>query len=223
MNTRHPASETFSFFILIKKGCWFFVPALIWFIAAPFVLVYFRDGAIYRFINGHYNTALDTLLPVITVLGTGFFVVMGAALLLLFPKFRNRQFVLAAALCNIIPALAAQSLKNIFNAPRPLQYLNHASWIHYVEGQPLQYQLSFPSGHSTAGFALCCFFTLLLQEKHRYWGLLFFLIALAVGYSRIYLSQHFFSDVYAGSLIGTLGCLLTYWLLSWKRRKRRII
>jgi membrane-associated phospholipid phosphatase len=39
---------------------------------------------------------------------------------------------------------------------------------------------------------------------------LFFFCALAVGYSRIYLSQHFLLDVFFGSLIGTIGTLIVF-------------
>ena len=42
----------------------------------------------------------------------------------------------------------------------------------------------------------------------------FFLIALLVGYSRVYLSQHFFEDVYVGSIIGVSVTLVVYYLLS---------
>jgi len=215
-NTGYSIAETNRFLNLLSRGSWFLLPALLWFVAAPFVLVYFRDGAIYRFINGHYHSLLDTVLSVVTLLGTGYFAAAILLPLLFFPKFRNRRYLLAAILCNIVPAIFAQTIKNIINAPRPLQYLNQADWIHYVEGQPLQYHLSFPSGHTVSAFALCCFLTLLLPKKHRYWGALFFLVALAIGYSRIYLSQHFFSDVYAGSIIGTLGCLLLFWIVSRK-------
>ena len=215
-NAGNSIADTHYFLNLLKRGSWFLMPALLWFVAAPFVLVYFRDGAIYRFINSHYNALFDAVLPFVTILGTGYFTAAIVLFLLFFSKFRSRRYVLAASLCNIVPGVFAQIIKNIINAPRPLKYLNQASWIHYVEGQPLQYHLSFPSGHTVSAFALCCFLTLLLGKKYPYWGIAFFLVALAIGYSRIYLSQHFFSDVYAGSIIGTLGCLLMFWLVDRK-------
>jgi membrane-associated phospholipid phosphatase len=42
--------------------------------------------------------------------------------------------------------------------------------------------------------------------------LLLLLLAVLVGYSRIYLSQHFLADVVAGSFIGVAGGVLcVYW------------
>jgi membrane-associated phospholipid phosphatase len=38
-----------------------------------------------------------------------------------------------------------------------------------------------------------------------------------VGYARIYLAQHFFADVYFGSILGTLISILVYVWLNSKR------
>jgi membrane-associated phospholipid phosphatase len=43
-------------------------------------------------------------------------------------------------------------------------------------------------------------------------SILFFLLAIACGYSRLYLGQHFFADVYAGSIVGTLLSVGLYML-----------
>lgn len=43
---------------------------------------------------------------------------------------------------------------------------------------------------------------------------MWFVLALLAAYSRIYLSQHFFADVYAGSLIGVLTTILVYYWLT---------
>lgn len=71
---------------------------------------------------------------------------------------------------------------------------------------------SFPSGHTTAAMAMCSTFALLSTKP---WHKTFFLIlGLAVGYSRIYLSQHFFVDVYVGSMIGVGTAFVCYLLLQ---------
>lgn len=215
-NSGQPNATSHSFQSILYHGAWFLIPTLLWFIAAPFGLMCFKDEGIYRFINGHFHPLLDKILSYVTLLGTGYFAILILLPLLFFQKYRNKRYLLAAILCNTVPAIFAQIIKNMVNAPRPLKYFDHADWIHIVEGQPFQYHLSFPSGHTVTAFALCCFLTLLLGQKHRYWGMAFFLVALAIGYSRIYLSQHFFTDVFAGSFIGTVGCLGIYWLVSRK-------
>ena len=39
-------------------------------------------------------------------------------------------------------------------------------------------------------------------------------MAILVGYSRIYLSQHFFEDVYAGSIIGVVITIIVYFSIN---------
>jgi membrane-associated phospholipid phosphatase len=54
-------------------------------------------------------------------------------------------------------------------------------------------------------------------SRNRAWGPVFLLIAILVGYSRMYLSEHFFEDVVAGSVIGfVLTTLWLWWLDSRK-------
>jgi membrane-associated phospholipid phosphatase len=55
--------------------------------------------------------------------------------------------------------------------------------------------------------------------KNKGWGVLALLVALSVGYSRMYLSEHFFEDVMAGSVIGVI---VTVFWLSWLDSKQFI-
>ena len=51
------------------------------------------------------------------------------------------------------------------------------------------------------------------RSNNKAWGLVFLLIACLVGYSRMYLSEHFFEDVTAGSVLGViLTVIWLYWL-----------
>ncbi|HWY36960.1 MAG TPA: phosphatase PAP2 family protein, partial [Bacteroidia bacterium] len=71
---------------------------------------------------------------------------------------------------------------------------------------------SFPSGHATAAFAL--FFCLAFFAGKSSSKALYFLLALTVAFSRVYLSQHFFEDITAGSFIAvffsSLVCYFFY-------------
>jgi membrane-associated phospholipid phosphatase len=42
----------------------------------------------------------------------------------------------------------------------------------------------------------------------------FLFLALFVGYSRIYLVQHFFLDVYVGAVIGVFSALFSFWMIN---------
>ena len=61
--------------------------------------------------------------------------------------------------------------------------------------------LSFPSGHTGAAFT--GFFLLAAWARDARVAAACFAGAAVAGFSRIYLVQHFFADVYAGALIGT--------------------
>lgn len=93
--------------------------------------------------------------------------------------------------------------------PRPVKYfeiLGSEYELYLVPGVDINNWFSFPSGHTATAFAVSFAMALLIRSKTGQYALL--LLALGVGYSRIYLSQHFLVDVVAGSIIG----ILTGWL-----------
>ena len=106
---------------------------------------------------------------------------------------------------------------------RPAVFFEGKAQLNFVQGVEIYRYNSFPSGHTSSAFAL--FFMLSIFVKDKRWAPVFFLLALAVGVSRVYLLEHFFHDVYAGSLLGvctTAAFYLTfaesafYKRISWK-------
>lgn len=79
---------------------------------------------------------------------------------------------------------------------------------------------SFPSGHTADNFAAAAVIFLF----YRRWGWLYFLVAAAVGYSRIYTGSHWPSDVLVSLFLGTgLGLLGTAALEGlWRRYGVRV-
>ena len=71
---------------------------------------------------------------------------------------------------------------------------------------------SFPSGHTTAAFTLFCFLALISSHKNR--GYIYGVIAVIIGYSRVYLSQHFFEDILMGATVGTFGTFILFFFLD---------
>lgn len=199
----------------INKGLTlFFACCILWWIGGSALLFLSDKEEIYRYINIRHSRFLDGLMPLVSDMGTAPLIIGACLLLIAFRRqFRSWGFVLMALLCNGIPFLVCRAIKYAINAPRPLGYFNKAEWMHLVKGQPEQYYYSFPSGHTAGAFAFYCFLSLLLPDSKRYMSILFFFIAMAVAYSRIYLSQHFYDDVYAGSMVGALTCLCVFLLL----------
>jgi membrane-associated phospholipid phosphatase len=186
---------------------WFFIPYLIVLsICLIIKLTYTRDE-IYYAVNSMYSNWADAAAPYVTNIGSGWTVVVLTLILLLF-SYRN-AFLFATA--NIVTALVAQTLKHYFDAPRPQLYFKDSlDRIHFVLGTEQLSLHSFPSGHTVSAFASAIVITYICRNKM--WGWLLFLLACVVGYSRMYLSQHFFEDVTAGSAIGVIvTAIWLYW------------
>ncbi len=177
-------------------------------------MLLFTKQALFSAVNSHYNDTADTLMYYITWMGQGEMIITVLLALLLIPRFRNWWYFLTALLCNLIPFFIQQMLKIVFDSPRPFKYFHNAPWIHYLYKWPYLSDRSFPSGHSAGAFSFFCFLTLLLPSKYRAAGLIFFLLGLAVCYSRLYLTAHFFEDVYAGSIIGTVSTALIFLVMD---------
>jgi len=63
---------------------------------------------------------------------------------------------------------------------------------------------------------------LALIEKNKKTNVAYLLGAIAVGYSRIYLGQHFLNDVLMGASIGMITAVLVYWVFTEKLQSLRI-
>ena len=185
---------------------WFYIPFLAWIVIGGILLLFFTKEQLFFAVNSHYTPFADVVMYYTTWLGEGWFIVILILLLFAISRFRSLWFVTTATLCNLVPFGLQQGLKEYFKAPRPRAYFHDSSSMHFLQGWPSLVNNSFPSGHSEGAFAFLSFASLILPEKYRKFGLVFFVLALSVCYSRIYLTAHFFADVYAGSII---GCGLT--------------
>ena len=120
----------------------------------------------------------------------------------------------------LLSTLIVQPMKHILCAPRPLTWFAENMpniRLPLVEGVRMNYWLSFPSGHTTTFFVL--FFSLsiiLCAENIKGKNILSFLCFLCASfgaYTRIYLSQHFALDIFAGILIAVCSTLVLYFFL----------
>ena len=120
----------------------------------------------------------------------------------------------------LLTTLIVQPIKHIVHAPRPITWFADnipEVTLHLVEGVRMNHWLSFPSGHTTTFFVL--FFTLSIilcaeNIKGKYiLSFLCFLCASFGAYTRIYLSQHFALDIFAGLLIAVCSTLILYFFL----------
>lgn len=184
---------------IIQANRAFFIPYVLFLLAGAGLQLAYSQTEIFLFINARYHTAGDYFFQYLTHVGDGLFYVF-VVLLLLFLSYKQ---ALIAVCCFGASSLLAQLLKRVVftDALRPKAFFaDQPLSLHLVEGVTLYANNSFPSGHATSAFSVFCLLSLLLRQKQ--WGWLWFVLALLTSYSRIYLSQHFFGDIYAGSLLG---------------------
>jgi membrane-associated phospholipid phosphatase len=95
--------------------------------------------------------------------------------------------------------------------PRPAEFFKDIPFYE-IPGVELHHWGSFPSGHTTSIFMLASFFYLVLPKKMKVHSLLMG-IAFLVGFSRVYLMQHFLMDIWAGALLGIGSTLIAYFIV----------
>lgn len=182
---------------------------------AVFLLLYGKDRT-FLMINGHYSVQADYFFNWVTLLGEWILwaFLFGYALLY------KRDFLIALAVGLLVCTLLTRLGKDVLYAgqPRPLRLLEDVA-----RAVPIlkhnNYVNSFPSGHTSTAFTT----SLLLAHvvRRRFAMFLFPLLAFLVGYSRVYLAQHFVTDVTAGIVVGIVSSYAGLLVYEWLRQKKR--
>ena len=204
---------------ILKRNSIFLGLSLILIVVLGLALLYIPQGDLHLWLCDRHTPARDIFYRYYTRVAEWFPYVV-CVYLLVFGRIGEGVFATSAL---VLSSLTTQVLKHIIQAPRPLTWFaEHMPDVQLplVEGVRMNYWLSFPSGHTTSFFALalvvCMIYTRETRETRKtsttsglIQTLLFYLAALG-GYSRIYLSQHFPKDVFAGMIIGIGITLLCY-------------
>jgi membrane-associated phospholipid phosphatase len=160
-------------------------------------------------VNRYYCNFTDSLFSLITHLGEGY-VLVPALIVCFFKSFKNAiAFVCIQGVLGIIIAVSKRVL--FPDAARPISYLD-PNLLHFISDVKVYSHHSFPSGHTATAFSVALFLSLIVRRRLVTMGLTF--MAVLVGYSRIYLLQHFLVDVTAGAITGTLTSLAAYIIIS---------
>ncbi len=182
-------------------------------------------GELHLALNGFHTHLGDCFFKYYTYVGD--WVPYLIVAFLLFYKLGAATFLLAS---NLLAGLVTQIIKRIVKAPRPSVFFdvaNNPDILPLVEGVSLHTSNSFPSGHTTTFVAVFFALSILLNRKdlhisnntRQFGQYLCFLCAIGGGYSRIYLSQHFAADVFAGAIIALLLTAAIYPLFcKWQQK-----
>lgn len=194
----------------------FFSLWLLFFAVGLYFLLKLGKAVTFVDLNPYHRSTLDTVFAWITFMGDGTFTVIVFVILLIRRHWSQATQVIAAFLFS---ALIAQILKSFFSMPRPKQFFSPGTYPYFIDGVTHIGFASFPSGHTTSIFALATL--LAIFTKNRNLKIVYLLGGVLVGYSRIYLGQHFLGDVLMGSCIGTITAVLVHWLFVQHLSHRR--
>ena len=221
-------AELFCESMCMKQSRAYFVGYILLFLAMVVALLLVPKGELHLGLNGYHTPFLDGLMQTVTYFAQWPLYVIA---LLLFCK---RYCMLAYyAMSEAAAAIVVQTIKHIFNMPRPLAFFGDDPAFQQimVEGVRMHNWHSFPSGHTQTFFVFFTVFVLLLPALLKSIGhrptincspsnnqsaigrqsiaaIAALLLAALGGYSRIYLSQHFLLDVCVGSFLGVVVPLL---------------
>ena len=167
------------------------------------------DGEILLQIQQHLRTDMLTpFMKIVTFLGNGgWFWILCAVVLLAIPKTRKTGY--AAVLSLIFGVIVTNLLlKNIVARPRPFAAIEA---LFPLIAKPTDF--SFPSGHTTASFAVALVMLRMLPKKI---GIPAVVLAALVAFSRLYLGVHYPTDVLVGFVVALVGSLLAVWIVRMK-------
>jgi len=197
------------------------------------------DQTLFHLINEQWtNPAMDLFMAALSdsELWKPFLIAIGLGALF-FGGFKARAFVVCLALSLLIAELFTGVLKSAVDRHRPKQ-VESVRMVELQKARPKFMSLfkkrairfsdqtdrnrsgpSFPSGHMTNNTIIAVYCTLFYRRR----GWLYWIIAAAIGYSRIYLGAHWPSDIVATLFLAAGEALLMLGLfeLIWRRSVRK--
>ena len=170
------------------------------------------DFSVLDFIQSNFaNSYMDAVMKVVS--SSYFFalwVIIGIVLIFIKKQRLNGISILCALGITIL--LTEFLIKLIFMRERPFQ-LNEAHTL--LIAPP--FGTSFPSSHTALSFAVA----VVLLRVSKPIGISAIIVALLVGFSRMYLYVHFPTDVLAGAVVGTAAAMLSVFAVGKIAKKIR--
>lgn len=185
---------------------------LAWIIMGAIGILYTQtpENDLFHILNITHRPLLDKFFNFLSTFGDGTYLFFLGCLIYFAVAERHqlKQRLLELTTSYALSAIVIQICKNIIwpKVPRPSRVIAPEN-LQLVEEVVLSGFKSFPSGHTATAFAVL--FVLSSRTKMPV-QILVALVALCIGYSRLYLNQHFPIDIAAssglGTIIGYLAC-----------------
>ena len=169
------------------------------------------DQAAFAFAKSLVSDTTSSVMRFFTFFGSHYFLIPANIILAIIYLIRRKsRYTIKVAAIAMTSLLIMLGLKLLFHRERPVIPL-----FEPARG------LSFPSGHA---FMSVCFYGLLMiiiwkEEKYHpvaKWVLLILslIMVIMIGFSRIYLHVHYFTDVLAGFCIGFCWLLISSYIID---------
>lgn len=207
---------------------YYFILTLIFFlVSVTFIVIYSKPQG-FILLNSYHTPWLDYFFKIYTNLGDGLACLAIIIFLLIWDKRKKAVTLFTAFLSS---GLAVSLLKSCFQQPRPKTYfqIEGLDYPEFMNDMVMHSSNSFPSGHTTTAFAAATVLVLVYKKNNISLPCLF--AAILVGYSRIYLAQHFPEDVLAGACTGVFFGMFSYHIVyhykmmkaikKWRRKESK--
>jgi len=159
------------------------------------------DNFMFRWIHSLRCEPLNVIMYGLSILSSPEFIIVLMITLLCFKS--RKKVGIPCAFMTVIGIVLGYALKFLVARPRPVDMLVESSVINIT----LPSSYSFPSGHSLLSliFGFVFLYTLLsYKNKNKNYSYFAILFSVLIGFSRIYLGVHYFTDVLAGWLLATI-------------------
>lgn len=178
------------------------------------------DHSILWFVQDHMITPwLTPLMIYLSWIGNSGAIWIVIGLLLCYKKStRNIGYTVMIALVLTF-FIGDVVLKHVVHRMRPFAMYPDMPLVSLPPSTILQ---SFPSGHTMSSFASAVAIMLAIPKTYRYLSYLACVIAVAMGFSRLYLFVHWPSDVLAGAILGIIMGWLAHKFVVYSRNRYNI-
>ena len=154
------------------------------------------DETILFYIQQHWkNPTLDPVMLLITSLGNAGFLWIAIALILLLQKRHRKCGVTLISSIGLSSLFGDRILKPLFDRIRPCNQFPQVEILLHQMHSP-----SFPSGHTMVAFASAT----VIYHYSRPLGIVTYLFASLMAFSRMYLFVHYPTDILGGLVLGIL-------------------
>ncbi len=132
-----------------------------------------------------------------TYFGDGYLWGLAGLAMILFGGHHGHTHVLIGLAVSIVNIAVFRLVKTAMERPRPVT----------LRARPMRHRMiddfAFPSGHATIAFGVS--FIIANAYPHLWWAWMFaYVSALVISLSRIFVKEHYPSDVIGGAILGTL-------------------